>query len=1031
MRADPLDTTDSDLSFQHYKVLRQPDGTPWELGRGSMGITYKAFDVNLCCEVALKVINAATLEHPHARDRFVSEARAAAKLRHRNIASVYHLGNDGAHYFYAMEFVDGETLDALVRRQGPQSVATVLRILLQAARALAAASRQGLVHRDLKPANIMITHEDDDDDLLVKVIDFGLAKPINSADGTRPLTFGGFVGTPQFASPEQLEERRVDGRSDIYSLGATAWFLLTGRAPFLGSLAAICRQHLTQSPPWSQLPKPFPETVRTLLGHMLAKDPVRRPADAVDLRRQIEASLEIIREPQTGAMSAGRKPPAKPSWFRSQRERSAATRPPSDGEPPRTGMILKGRYELLRLVGEGNSGRVFLARDRGADEAFVAVKVLHAELVGASADLDRLGEEVRLIQAAEHPQLIRLASMESLPSQGTAFLVEEWLHGFTVLEFLAVRGGALPIAEGLRLIEQAAAAADHAESRRLERLDFALHQFHLHFPAPGVRADDPDAARQPMQAPMAQWPAWVLKLNPLGALRNGLESSTWAGDVTLVPGAAPTVGGGSTAGKSSPALRELYTRGVAQLTYELLGGAPASPVFGAERRGKYASLPVLNEEANALLQRALHEKSAFASGTEFYRALARATGHNPTQVPLIAVARQGAKPGHLVPAARVAPAVVPGVPAAKSRDADADEAVAPSEAPTLLAVAKSALSRTRPWTEATFGADGEAAQGRPMPWSGEDEEEAPGTVWDRLALVSGEGASSRLWMGGVAACFLGLLLGSVAFLKAIEHHPGRNASGAAAASVKKTYRPPLSPLNPRGPASPVHRAAGAPVASAAAASAKDPAAAPGASLSPPLPPGPDIASGSAGSSPPAPTLPNASVPNVAATPPVLPETPPAIASHAPSIRVHVDSKPAGADVLMRGRLLGTTPFDANLPAGDYQLIARYKNWPEIHQSLHLDENQPAAATEVHLMPPGLVPFANVAATPAATPNRARRAQQDAIMRRNFVQSTRSTDAASGNYPATPSANHNSPLPALHPFDPNGVFRSPAPLQGGD
>ena len=1028
MRADPLDTTDSDLSFQHYKVLRQPDGTPWELGRGSMGITYKAFDVNLCCEVALKVINAATLEHPHARDRFVSEARAAAKLRHRNIASVYHLGNDGAHYFYAMEFVDGETLDALVRRQGPQPVATVLRILLQAARALAAASRQGLVHRDLKPANIMITHEDDDDDLLVKVIDFGLAKPINSADGSRPLTFGGFVGTPQFASPEQLEERRVDGRSDIYSLGATAWFLLTGRAPFLGSLATICRQHLTQSPPWSQLPKPFPETVRTLLGHMLAKDPVRRPADAVELRRQIEASLEIIREPPAGGVSADKKLPAKPSWFRAQRERPAATRPPSEGEPPRTGMILKGRYELLRLVGEGNSGRVFLARDRGADEALVAVKVLHAELVGAPADLDRLGEEVRLIQAAEHPQLIRLASMESLPSQGTAFLVEEWLHGFTVLDFLAVRGGALPVTEGLRLIEQAAAAADHAESRRLERLDFALHQFHLHFPAPGTRADDPDGARQPMQTPMAQWPAWVLKLNPLGALRNGLESSTWAGDVTLVPGAAPTVGSGGTTGKSSPALRELYTRGVAQLTYELLGGTPASPVFGAERRGKYASLPVLNEEANALLQRALHEKAAFASGTEFYRAIARAAGHHPTRVPLPA-ARQGAKPGPAVPTARPAPVIVTGAPSAKSREADPNEAAVVSEAPTLLAVAKSALRRTRPPTEATFGADGEAAQGQPVPWHGEEENESPGTVWERLALVSGEGASSRLWMGGVAACFLGLLLGSVAFLKAVEHRPSRKASGAMAASTGKTYKPPLSPLTARGPASPVHRTAGAPAANAAATPARNPLPTPDSSSPPPL--GAGLAPSPVSSAPPTPARPNGSVPDVSATPPVA-ETPLlASVGHGQSIRVHVDSRPAGADVLLKGRLLGTTPFDATLPGGDYQLVARYKNWPEIHQSLHVDESQPTVATEVHLMPPGLVPFANVGATPAATPSRARRAQQDAIMRRNFVQSTRNTDATTGNYPAAPSSNRNATPPALHPFDPNGVFRPTTVPRDGD
>ena len=480
-------------------------------------------------------------------------------------------------------------------------------------------------------------------------------------------------------------------------------------------------------------------------------------------------------------------------------------------------------------------------------------------------------------------------------------------------------------------------------------------------------------------------------------------------------------------GKSSPALRELYTRGVAQLTYELLGGTPASPAFGAERRGKRASLPVLNEEANALLQRALHEKAAFASGTEFYRAMARATGHHPTRIPLVA-ARQGGKSGLTVPAAHLTPAMVAGASAAKSREVDPDEAAVVSETPTLLAVAKSALRRTHPRTEATFGTDGEAAQGQPVPWNGE-EEESPGTVWDRLALVSGEGASSRLWMGGVVACFLGLLLGSVAFLRAVEHRPGRKPVGKAAGSVAKAYKPPLSPLGVRGSASPVHRTAGAPVASPAATPARNPLSAPDTSSPPPL--GADLASGPAGSPPPPPIRPNGSVPDVSATPPAA-ETPLlASTGHGQSIRVHVDSKPAGADVLLKGRLLGTTPFDATLPGGDYQLVARYKNWPEIHQSLHLDENQPAAATEVHLMPPGLVPFANVGATPAATPGRARRAQQDAIMRRNFVQSTRNVDDANGNYSAAPSANRGSTPPALHPFDPNGVFRPTTVPRDGD
>ena len=204
-------------------------------------------------------------------------------------------------------------------------------------------------------------------------------------------------------------------------------------------------------------------------------------------------------------------------------------------------MILKGRYELLRLVGEGNSGRVFLARDRGAGEALVAVKVLHGELVATVPELDRLGEEVRLIQAAPHPQLIRIAAMETLPSQETAFLVEEWMEGFTLLDFLAVRGGALPVAEGLRLIEQAAAARTTPRAGGWNGSISPCTSSTCISRARATGANDPAGAREPMQTPMAQWPAWVLKLNPLGALRNGLESSTWAGDVTLVPGGGPGV----------------------------------------------------------------------------------------------------------------------------------------------------------------------------------------------------------------------------------------------------------------------------------------------------------------------------------------------------------------------------------------------------------------------------------------------------------------------------------------------------------
>ncbi len=220
------------VRFQHYEVLRRDDGSLFELGRGAMGITYKAFDTNLRTNVALKVINATYLNSEVARQRFLREARAAAAIRHPNVATVFHLGNEDDSYFYAMEFIDGETVEAFMQREGAVPTIMALEISAQVARALAAAEKQGLVHRDIKPSNLMLVREAGDDEFTVKVIDFGLAKAAekDSADAVT-LTQGGFLGTPHFASPEQLEEGELDSRSDIYSLGVTLYYMLAGRTP--------------------------------------------------------------------------------------------------------------------------------------------------------------------------------------------------------------------------------------------------------------------------------------------------------------------------------------------------------------------------------------------------------------------------------------------------------------------------------------------------------------------------------------------------------------------------------------------------------------------------------------------------------------------------------------------------------------------------------------------------------------------------------------------------------------------------------
>ena len=288
--------TPGPLRYAHFEVEVGADGFPVELGAGAMAITYRARDTVLNSEVALKVIDRRVAQNPGARSRFLREARAAANIHHPNIARVTYYGEQGGECFYAMELIKGETLEARVRRDGRMPLRLALQVIEQAARALAAAEACGVVHRDIKPSNIML-ESDASGALTVKLIDYGVAKVMGpQVEPGIEQTQAGFIGTPAFASPEQfagVQQLPIDMRSDIYSLGVTLWYLLTGRTPFVGRTMEEIRARQTSELPLEQLRNlHLPAQVIALLKSMLAPDPKDRPQTARELLSAVQNCYE-------------------------------------------------------------------------------------------------------------------------------------------------------------------------------------------------------------------------------------------------------------------------------------------------------------------------------------------------------------------------------------------------------------------------------------------------------------------------------------------------------------------------------------------------------------------------------------------------------------------------------------------------------------------------------------------------------------------------------------------------------------------
>ncbi len=262
-----------------------------ELGRGGMGVVYLAREVRLDRLVAIKLLPPARASDAKLRERFLREARTAAKLSHPHIIPIFTVDEVGEFVFFAMAYVAGETLTERVVRRGPLAPSEAARVLREIAWALAYAHSQGLVHRDVKPDNIMLEEASGRG----LVADFGIAGQVRGAAG---LDGGEVIGTPEFMSPEQALGEHVDARSDLYALGVVGFFALSGKLPFeAGKAAEVLAKQVTEpAPPLASVAPGVPRRIAQAIDRCLAKDPADRPASGENVAELLGVALEQRRE---------------------------------------------------------------------------------------------------------------------------------------------------------------------------------------------------------------------------------------------------------------------------------------------------------------------------------------------------------------------------------------------------------------------------------------------------------------------------------------------------------------------------------------------------------------------------------------------------------------------------------------------------------------------------------------------------------------------------------------------------------------
>lgn len=603
--------------FGHYTILRQQQGALWILSQSVSGTTFKGIDNRTQRPVAIRLFNPKYFPLRSSKTFFIDRMKTYFNLRHPNIATGYEIGEvDEKGFIYtAVEFVDGLNLSTFVTHHGALPLDLTLATALQISRALFAAQSAAILHLDIRPPHLMLVKQHPQDELYyLKMLDFGLSDTLFQTNhiGGQTVSMRNFTGSAQFASPEQLQEKSTDVRSDLYSVGICLWYMLTGNLPFQGSTFSLYSQQLNKPPPWEQLSSQIPAEVRRILERLLQKDPAQRYQTAKELSVDLEEALKpFSADPEVRKLIEAT---IEEESVESPQQVFNFT---TNTEAPE---LVGNRFELVELVNEDPISRFYRARDRQKGNRMVAFRMFNRESpVFSTTDLKELENDFRQVQQfGAQPNLVETilwGLYESNP-----FLVTEWINGFSLHELLE-RRGKISLPEVLLLLRQAAMVVDGEHAKDLAHLTLDSPRVYIHysdkssltlstteyeseairFATEGKRKTHPRLGKQ-----LTPFPTFLVKVDPLmPKTMVELEFSKFR-----YPNLENETGNG------------VFRLGV--FVYELLSGSFPDVT-------SYIELDVLTREANEVLKQALSttQEHGFYNGQHFYEVFARACGFDP------------------------------------------------------------------------------------------------------------------------------------------------------------------------------------------------------------------------------------------------------------------------------------------------------------------------------------------------------------------------------------------------------------------